>query len=120
MIQVKNDFFMREAQDIVLLTTSNRTNELFISNGSQSRQDLINAWNLFTSFKEFKEKLIQSCSEGKSRINYVWSSQDGHNSVTIILDGLSKKVNWGFPGKLVPSLLLTCDNLSARGSIGAE
>ena len=55
MIQVKNDFFMREAQDIVLLTTSNRTNELFVLDGSQSRQDLINAWNLFTSFKEFKE-----------------------------------------------------------------
>ena len=104
MNQEETDSATFEGHHVDILINSNRMNELFISDGKQSYQDLINAWKIFTSLKEFnfKEKIIQSCREGKERIFCVWKSQD--HTLLISLDELSKKVNWGSLGKLeVPS-----------------
>ena len=107
MNQVKDDFSMLD----ILEPKSSGTKDLFILDGRDSVKDLIDDWSIVTSLKEFQQKVIDSYRKEKQYIVFIWGSLDGR-SVTIFLEGLSKKVNWGSQAKLdVPSDMTDDPNL---------
>ena len=73
MNQVPNEFewnFNGHQIDVIIWTTSNRMNELFILDGTNS-DDLINAWSIFASSKDFEEKIIDYCRKGQRKITCI-------------------------------------------------
>ena len=100
MNQVEDDYAMSEGKQIpvMTLTTSNKTDWLFILDGTDLINDVIYSWEVLFSFNEVGQKIIDSCRKKERTIICIWRSPDEQKSVTILLHGVSWTVNWGSLG----------------------
>lgn len=89
-----NQMLLDQHKIEALTLISNGTNELFILDGKERINDLIYAWTHFTQLKEFQQKVIDSCRKEERLTVCLWTSPDGQESVTIVLEGVSKQLDW--------------------------